>query len=36
LFLIGFLIWGIRSWKTSQVEQPEFRLLSFTEMGAED
>jgi Na+-transporting NADH:ubiquinone oxidoreductase subunit D len=36
LFIIGFLIWGIRSWKTSQVEQPEFRSLPFTEMGAED
>ena len=27
-FIIGFLIWGIRSWKTEQVEQSEFRILS--------
>lgn len=26
-FLIGFLIWAIRSWKTSQVERNEFRIL---------
>lgn len=25
-FLIGLIIWGVRSWKTSQVEQPEFRI----------
>jgi Na+-transporting NADH:ubiquinone oxidoreductase subunit D len=24
-FIIGFLIWGIRSWKPEQNEQPEFR-----------
>jgi len=23
-FIIGFMIWGIRSWKTTQVEKPEF------------
>ena len=23
-FIIGFLIWGLRSWKKSQVESPEF------------
>ena len=23
-FIIGFMIWGIRSWKTAQVEKPEF------------
>jgi len=23
-FIIGFLIWAIRSWKTEQVEQPDF------------
>jgi Na+-transporting NADH:ubiquinone oxidoreductase subunit D len=23
-FIIGFLIWGIRSWKTAQIEKPEF------------
>jgi len=25
-FIIGFLIWAIRTWKPGQVEQPEFRL----------
>lgn len=25
-FIIGLLIWGIRSWKTKQVEQPEFQI----------
>jgi Na+-transporting NADH:ubiquinone oxidoreductase subunit D len=24
-FIIGFLIWGLRSWKTGQVEVPEYR-----------
>jgi Na+-transporting NADH:ubiquinone oxidoreductase subunit D len=23
-FIIGFMIWGIRRWKTEQVEQPDF------------
>lgn len=23
-FIIGFLIWGIRTWKTAQVEKPDF------------
>ena len=27
-FIIGFLIWGIRAWKTEQVEQSEFQILS--------
>ena len=31
-FIIGFLIWGIRSWKTGQVEQPEFRPVPTAEM----
>jgi Na+-transporting NADH:ubiquinone oxidoreductase subunit D len=26
-FLIGFLIWAIRSWKTAQIERNEFRIL---------
>ncbi|MCP4315262.1 MAG: NADH:ubiquinone reductase (Na(+)-transporting) subunit D [Hyphomicrobiales bacterium] len=26
-FLIGFLIWGLRSWKSEQVEQQEFTTL---------
>lgn len=25
-FIVGFLIWGIRSWRVEQVEQPEFRI----------
>lgn len=25
-FIIGLLIWGIRSWKTAQLEQPEHRI----------
>jgi Na+-transporting NADH:ubiquinone oxidoreductase subunit D len=25
-FIIGFLIWGLRSWKKSQVESPEFKI----------
>jgi Na+-transporting NADH:ubiquinone oxidoreductase subunit D len=25
-FVIGLLIWGIRSWKVEQVEEPEFRI----------
>ena len=29
-FLIGLFIWALRSWKTEQVEEPEFRLSSHT------
>lgn len=25
-FIIGFLIWGLRAWKKSQVESPEFKI----------
>ena len=25
-FIIGFLIWGLRVWKRSQVEEPEFKI----------
>lgn len=25
-FIVGFLIWGIRSWRVEQVEEPEFRI----------
>ena len=25
-FIIGFLIWGIRTWKTAQVENPEYQI----------
>ncbi|MEO1245920.1 MAG: NADH:ubiquinone reductase (Na(+)-transporting) subunit D [Pseudomonadota bacterium] len=34
-FIIGFLIWGVRSWKTAQVEEPDYRPISMTESGAE-
>lgn len=34
-FIIGFLIWGIRSWKTGQVEQPDFRPISYEELRAQ-
>ena len=27
-FIIGFLIWGIRAWKTAQVESDEFKIAS--------
>jgi Na+-transporting NADH:ubiquinone oxidoreductase subunit D len=27
-FILGFLIWIIRSWRPEQVEEPEFRILS--------
>jgi len=32
-FIIGLLIWGLRSWKTSQVEEPEFREIKFDKAG---
>ncbi len=25
-FLIGFIIWGVRTWKPAQVEEPEYRI----------
>jgi Na+-transporting NADH:ubiquinone oxidoreductase subunit D len=25
-FVIGFIIWAVRSWKVEQVEKPEFRI----------
>ena len=25
-FVIGLIIWGVRSWKTAQVEKPDFRI----------
>jgi Na+-transporting NADH:ubiquinone oxidoreductase subunit D len=30
-FIIGFLIWAIRSWKTDQVEQPDFEEVELEE-----
>ncbi len=32
-FLIGILIWGLRSWKRRQVEEAEFRIVGIEEMG---
>ncbi|MGB3390251.1 MAG: NADH:ubiquinone reductase (Na(+)-transporting) subunit D [Pseudaminobacter sp.] len=29
-FIIGFLIWAVRTWKPEQVEEPEFRLRTNT------
>lgn len=26
-FLIGLIIWGVRTWKKAQVEQPEYKIL---------
>ena len=31
-FIIGFLIWAIRSWKTQQVEEPENELLELRQV----
>ena len=31
-FIIGFLIWGIRAWKTSQVEADEFKIAPNSRM----
>jgi Na+-transporting NADH:ubiquinone oxidoreductase subunit D len=25
-FIIGFFIWGLRTWKTAQVEKAEYRI----------
>jgi len=32
-FIIGLFIWALRSWKTEQVEQPDFKILPNTENG---
>lgn len=32
-FIIGFLIWGLRSWKTEQVEEKEFQIQPIQERG---
>jgi Na+-transporting NADH:ubiquinone oxidoreductase subunit D len=34
-FIIGFLIWALRSWKPEQVEQSEFRILSISKSESE-
>ena len=31
-FIIGFIIWGIRAWKTSQVEVDEFKIAANSKM----
>ena len=31
-FIIGFLIWGIRAWKTAQIEEDEFKIASNTKV----
>ena len=31
-FIIGFIIWGIRAWKTSQVEADEFKIAPNTKI----
>jgi Na+-transporting NADH:ubiquinone oxidoreductase subunit D len=31
-FLIGIFIWALRSWRTEQVEQPEFKITSHTKL----
>lgn len=30
-FLIGLIIWGLRMWKTDQVEEPDFRIAAHTQ-----
>ena len=32
-FLIGLIIWGLRSWKPEQVEDPEFKISPNTKMS---
>ncbi len=32
-FLIGFLIWGLRTWRTEQVERSEYRIITAREAG---
>lgn len=34
-FLIGFLIWGLRTWKKSQVEEPEFTIAPNSTQASE-
>lgn len=31
-FIIGFLIWGIRAWKTAQIEKDEFKIAPNTKL----
>jgi Na+-transporting NADH:ubiquinone oxidoreductase subunit D len=32
-FIIGFLIWGLRTWKPAQVEKPEYRIAPNLQYG---
>jgi len=32
-FLIGLFIWGLRTWKKSQVEEPEYKIAPNTPKG---
>jgi Na+-transporting NADH:ubiquinone oxidoreductase subunit D len=34
-FIIGFFIWGLRSWKTTQVEKRDFEPISVGEAGGD-
>jgi Na+-transporting NADH:ubiquinone oxidoreductase subunit D len=34
-FIIGFIIWGIRSWKPKQVEQSDFQPIATEELGGD-
>jgi len=34
-FIIGFFIWGLRSWKTEQVEKPDFEPIPIGETGVD-
>ena len=34
-FIIGCIIWAVRSWRPAQVEKPEFQTLSDRELGLE-
>ena len=34
-FLIGFLIWGLRTWKKNQVEEPEFKIAPNSSQASE-
>ncbi len=32
-FIVGFLVWVMRIWRTDQIEAPEFRILNKDEVG---
>lgn len=33
-FILGFVVWVMRSWRTEQVEKPEFRIIAQGERGS--